>query len=971
MSVFTKINRYQYSLSTVLKRTLSPKYQKNGPYFSQHFRPGLSLALVSSSPKFQIRTYKEHKIYGHRIPFVKEVEMFSPQELENRQKNARLVQLVDAFREFGHYASNLDPLNAQPRTPAYSVDPNLYGFSDPNEVFDLKGILHINESETSTVPKKSATFAEILDYLNSTYSGNLGYEFMQVPDIQTRKWFSSYIEKDANNFKLTNKQKEEFFELLTLSEFLETFLQKKYSTFKRYGGEGTDTLMVAYKHLINLSASKKIDDIILGMSHRGRMTMLFALLGLPLEKLFYKLLGNSEYPTVPEATGDFISLLGGESVFKFEDGHELKFTSLPSPSHLDHVNPVAMGKARGKQTDKMAALNDSKCNVGDKVLSVQAHGDASFSGQGIVMESLGLANLPHYGVGGSIHIVVNNQIGYTTPTSNGRSTRYSSDIAKMIDAPIIHVNADHPEDVARAVEVAFAYRDHFRKDVVIDLIGFRRRGHNEMDEPDFTQPLMYKIIRNRKSAPKLYEESLIKSGVITQEKADQFRKYITDKAELARSNAKSYNPEIDAFQGKWSHISRAKGNDPIPETGVDKNLLVKVGKASVNLSPEVITHPRLEKYHIQSRLKRLEAGTGIDWSTAEALAFGSLLAEGYSVRLSGEDVGRGTFSQRHAMIVCQNTERVEVPLNNLPVENAAKIEVANSHLSELAVLAFEIGVSWESPDKLVVWEAQFGDFNTGAQSIIDNYLVSGETKWMRQSGLVLILPHGYDGIGSEHSSSRIERFLQMASDPVNITSPDTVFNPNICVIFPTTPAQMFHALRRQLKTNFRRPLIVAGPKTLLKLSTATSPLDEMGPGTSFKPILDDPAVSGSPDSVTRVVFVSGKFYYELAAQRSKDPNGSKIAFVRIEELCPFPRSGIVEIINKYKNATDFVYCQEESENAGGYLYLQPRIDQLLELSGKPKLRYVGRFSRGAVVTSIPKVYESEQNSVIQSAWSGL
>ncbi|KAJ2760228.1 hypothetical protein IWQ56_005537, partial [Coemansia nantahalensis] len=511
----------------------------------------------------------------------------------------------------------------------------------------------------------------------------------------------------------------------------------------------------------------------------------------------------------------------------------LKVTMLPNPSHLEAVNPVVSGYGRARQMYLYDHNTDPACALGDRLVGVQLHGDAAFTGQGVVMETLGLSNLPHFSLGGTVHIIVNNQIGFTTPMTNARSTLYTSDVGKMVNTPVIHVNGDYPDEVARAMRVAFEYRRRFRKDVVIDLITFRRWGHNELDEPSLTQPRMYDIIRARESIPQLYERRMLADNVLSEAEARDARAAFAGYLEDELAASKDYDPQAPQLKGKWAGMVVATEAAAHVDTGVALDTLRAVGERSVAVGDGFKVHQRLAKRHIQPRLKQLAKGDGIDWATAEALAFGSLLGEGYNIRLCGQDVGRGTFSQRHAMFVCQDTENVCVPLNDGGAEGHGKIEVVNSNLSELAVLGFEYGVSIQSPATLPIWEAQFGDFNNTAQVIIDTYIASGETKWLLQSGLTMLLPHGYDGAGPEHSSSRMERFLQLCNTPMDVSR--AAQNPNMHVAAPTTPAQIFHLLRRQMKRPYRKPLVVAGPKTILRLAAATSSLAEMGPGTSFQP----------------------------------------------------------------------------------------------------------------------------------------
>ncbi|PWA01136.1 hypothetical protein BB558_002789 [Smittium angustum] len=921
-----------------------------------------------SSPKLFYRNYHENEVYGYRVPKAQIVPSYTNQQLLNRQKNARLALFVEAFRDFGHLATNLDPLGIRKRIEPIEIDYKRYGFNDMNEIFDLDGIIHINKSETDFSSRESATFGEILNHLKNTYSQNIGFEFMHLPDNNARIWFANHVETESSSPKMNKEDQERIYDLLTKSEVFDHFMQKKYPQVKRYGLEGAESMMVSFDQLFRLIANSGIEHTVLCMPHRGRLNALVNLLDLPARVIFNKVQDKSEFPD-PNLAGDHASHLPADATLVYDNGNSTKVSLIPNPSNLEACNPLALGKARAKQMNILNKLPDSNCELGDKVICVQVHGDASFTGQGVVAESLSLSNLSHFSSGGSVHIIVDNQIGYTTPAHNARSTRYSADVGKMIDAPVIHVNGDFPEDVHRSMKFALEYRNTFKRDVIIDLITFRRWGHNELDEPSFTQPLMYQKIRSRKSVPKVYEEFLISKGIKTQQEIDADRAKWFEEYEKERLASINYVPEVTAFKGKWSSYKMPTGNEPKVLTGVDKQMLVEIGNQSVSTSPEITVHPRITKFHIQPRLNKLKTGTGIDWATAEALAFGSLMAEGHPVRISGEDVGRGTFSQRHAMLVCQKTEKVEIPLNNLPYPGASKLEVANSNLSELAVVGFECGVSWESPNSLIIWEAQFGDFNTTAQVITDTYISSAETKYMHQSGLVMLLPHGYDGAGPEHSSCRIERFLQLCDDPFFVGN-DYTHVPNMSVVFPTTPAQFFHLMRRQIKRDYRRPLIVAGPKTLLRLSAATSTLDEMAVGTSFKPLLDDPQSSTNPESVTRVILLSGKIYYDLAAEKAKRPDGDKIALVRVEELCPFPKKEIIEILDQYKNATDYVWFQEETLNAGAFTHMYPRLNQLLEPKSQ-KIRYIGLKICASPVTGVPTHQDAEMEENIKLLFSNL
>ncbi|RUS30552.1 thiamine diphosphate-binding protein [Jimgerdemannia flammicorona] len=949
--------------------------------------------LRSAAGKGQKRMYHDDGVYGYRVRREFKMPDYTAEELANRIENGSLLRLVIAYRTHGHRGAYLDPLDIIERENVLALDPSRYGLTDPHKVYNLSGILHVNESKTDKTSLEEATFETIHTHLKSVYSGRIAYEFIHIPDASERRWFYHAVESWEKPV-MSPHEKRRIFELLSRSEVFDHFMAKKFAQVKRYGLEGAESMMTALDRLFNMASHAGVRDVVLGMPHRGRLNLLTDLLQYPLAALFHKIKGNSEFPPDVIGAGDVLSHIGisqgdvsGRSerteftipisisyaantpTLDYGAAHGLKVSLLQNPSHLEAVNPVTMGKARAKQMEMMKT--EKECELGDRVMCVQLHGDAAFTGQGIVMESFGLSNLPHYSSGGSLHIVVNNQLGYTTPAQNARSSVYASDIGKMINAPVVHVNGDFPEDVARAVELCFEYRNKFRKDVILDLVTYRRWGHNELDEPAFTQPLMYRNIRARKSVPRLYEDKLLKEGILSsQAEINQLRDSYFATLESNIKNADSYIPVADHLSGPWTGMVQprdyANGDISNPDTGVEPDTLSAVGRASVTPPTPITVHQRVDKYHVQARLTRVAEGKRIDWATAEALAFGSLLLEGFGVRISGQDVGRGTFSQRHAMLVCQESERVVVPLNHLKeVGGQGYLEVANSNLSEMAVLGFEYGMSWETPRSLNIWEAQFGDFFNSAQVIIDTYLSSGETKWLRQSGLVMLLPHGYDGGGPEHSSCRVERFLQLCDDRFDVLDNSIPVNPNMHVVNCTTPAQYFHVLRRQMKRNFRKPLVVAAPKTLLKLSAAVSNFTDMIPGTTFQPILADPIIQDA-SKVDRVVFVSGKLYYDLLKERQTRGVQDRVALVRVEELCPFPKNELVNEVTRFKNAQEFVWCQEEPQNNGAYTFMEPRLSQLLP-SGR-SLKYVGRAPSAAPATGIAVRYKTEQAAVLKNAF---
>jgi probable 2-oxoglutarate dehydrogenase E1 component DHKTD1 len=842
-----------------------------------------------------------------------------------------------------------------------------YGLTDVEQSIDLAGIVHINASATSKDGQDTAPLKAILHHLEKTYCGRTAYEFMHIPNQSERRWFAHRVESIPLNHQPSDEYRKTMLKLLSRSEVFDHFMQKKFAQVKRYGLEGAESMMVVLDRIFRDSSRAGLAEIVIGMPHRGRLNVLTDLLEFAPRAMFHKIKGHSEVPAEVEAMGDVLSHLATSPKLDYGNAEPLHVALLPNPSHLEAINPVAMGKARAKQADLLLDLTKqgttASCSLGDKVMSIQLHGDAAFTGQGVVMESLGLSNLPHFTSGGSIHIIVNNQLGYTTPATNARSTIYTSDIGKMINAPIIHVNGDYPEEVAKAASIAYEYREKFRKDIVIDLITYRRWGHNELDEPGFTQPLMYENIRSRKSVPRMYEEKLVDEGVVTQEAVDQLRKEYADFLDGEIQASESYTPAFNGLTNKWQGLQFPKDMNVRVDTGVAEDILRSVGQASVNHPSDFTIHPRLQRYHIQTRLQKVQEGKRIDWATAEAFAFGSLLLEDYSVRICGQDVGRGTFSQRHAMLVCQRTERAHIPLNDIQPQQGM-LEVANSSLSEFAVMGFEYGMSIENSKSLNIWEAQFGDFFNTAQVIIDAFIASGETKWLKQSGLTLLLPHGFDGAGPEHSSCRMERFLQMCDDPFYADVTDAV-NVNMGIVNPTTPAQYFHLLRRQMKRDFRKPLVVVAPKTLLRLPAAVSLMEEMTPGTSFQPVLADE--TAPLDQVKRVVLVSGKLYYDLIKQRQTQQLEQQVAILRVEELCPFPRADIQQQLARYPQATQLVWCQEEPQNAGAYAFVAPRILPLLPPNLR-EMQYVGRKASAAPATGVSSVHKIEQATLLEDCF---
>ncbi|KAJ2613997.1 hypothetical protein H4S08_001922 [Coemansia sp. RSA 1365] len=948
---------------TSLRRAATQRM--SGTLVSQHIGQK-SIRGMARLPSFFLLAHDYHDSteYGCFSPSQTKPEIFSAEERSNRQENANLLLLANAYRRYGHMASNLDPLGIRKAELLEELSVDTYGLTEESKMYNTKGIIAPSKSLPST-----ASLSTIVTALRKKYCQSISYEFEHVESPAVRQWFAHYIESMESD--ATSARLERFHELLAKTEVFEQFLQKKLPSVKRYGLEGSESIVALMDQLIYEATQHGIFDIVTGLSHRGRMSILASLFDYPKDELIRKLLGGSEFSNESPFSGDMLVDLAKPATLSYLDtSTPVNVDILWNACHLESGMPVGMGKSRTKDLNIAKSRQTQNHTIGDHVLPISLHGDSSFAGQGIVAESLGMSGLAHFTNGGTIHIVINNQVGYTTPASHTRTTRYASDIAKFADVPVIHVNGDYPEEMAGAARVAVAYRQKFRRDVVIDVWTFRKRGHNELDEPSFTQPAMYKKINARKSIPAAFEERLVLNGQLTKEKIDSVKTQWLESLNAAFAASTTCNPTDPMRPPGWGLLA-APGDYPTEDTtGVDIATLCELGVKSVTPAEHMKVHPRIERFHIKPRLRKLQEGLSLDWATAEALAFGSLLVEGYNVRLSGQDVGRGTFSQRHAMFVCQETEQVHVPLNHIVAaknrnQRLGKLEVVNSNLCEEAVVGFEYGVSAEDPFTLAIWEAQFGDFYNNSQTIIDGYIASGEAKWGQQNGLVLLLPHGFDGGGPDHSSCRIERHLQLSNDPVD---GHVRVLPNIYMAYPTTPAQFFHLIRRQMKRNFRKPLIVAAPKTMLRLASATSSLSEMSPGTRFQPVLDDMNIR-DPRSVKRIMIVSGKLYYDLAKAKSENPLGEHVAIVRVEELSPFPRQELYRVLSRYTSATDFVWVQEEPRNAGAYAFAAPRISSIL-----PKhtaLRYVGRSEYAATCSGIDSQQSAEQTQLVQEAFDGL
>jgi 2-oxoglutarate dehydrogenase E1 component len=848
----------------------------------------------------------------------------------------RALQLIRSYRVRGHLLAKLDPLGLQQPGHHPELDPASYGFTEA----DWDRPIYID----NVLGFESATLREIIDLLKKTYCGNIGVEFMHIQDPAQKSWIQERIEQARNQTDFTDRGKQAILERLTAAECFERFLDKRFTGTKRFGLEGAETLIPALEQILKRGSQLGVKEFVLGMAHRGRLNVLANVMGKPFAAIFSEFQGNPANPEDVQGSGDVKYHLGTSSDREF-DGQIVHLSLTANPSHLEAVDTVVLGKVRAKQAQR-----------GDKdrseVVGLLLHGDAAMAGQGLVAETFELSELFGYRTGGTIHIVINNQIGFTTSPTYGRSGVYCSDVGKIVQAPIFHVNGDDPEATLHVCRIAMEFRQQFKRDVIVDMFCYRRHGHNENDEPAFTQPLMYRKIAATPTTRQLYARRLEETGVIPAEGGDRVVADFLTQLDGEFEHAKSYRPnKADWLEGAWAGFHSAPDDDRKGNTAVAIETLREIGRTLTTV-PDGLTVNRKIVRQLQDKAKMFDTGTGFDWGTAEALAFGSLALEGFRVRLSGQDVGRGTFSHRHAILVDQETERTWVPLNHLRA-GQAPVEIFDSPLSEAGVLGFDYGYSLADPETLVLWEAQFGDFANGAQVIIDQFITSGEAKWLRMTGLVMLLPHGYEGQGPEHSSARLERYLQMCGQD----------NMQVCNV--STPANYFHVLRRQMRRDFRKPLIIMSPKSLLRAKLST--LAEMGPGTSFHRVYGETEKLVPGEAVRRVVLCSGKLYHELLARRT-ELGIEDVALVRVEQLYPFPTLSIVRELKRYPNA-DIVWCQEEPQNMGAWSFMDPRLESVLSKAGVKARRaaYAGRPEAAATATGSMKRHIKEQQELIDKA----
>ncbi len=866
---------------------------------------------------------------------------------KTNRNSIRAVSLIRSYRQRGHLISKIDPLELREIEYLDELHPESYGFNreDYKKKIYLDGITN----------KDYSNIREILSFLKKTYCGSIGYEYMHISNPLERKWIRDRIEKDENALQFTKNGKNAILNKLIQAEGFEKFLNTKFVGTKRFGLDGAESLIPALEQIIKIGGQYKIKEVKIGMSHRGRLNVLANVLQKSYKRIFNEFAGETSNDG-EDTAGDVKYHLGASSDREF-DGNSVHVSLTDNPSHLEAVNPVVLGQTRAKQFFH-------KDKDRNKVIPILIHGDAAFAGQGIVAECFAMSGLPGHNTGGTIHIIINNQIGFTTSPRFARSSPHPSDVAKMVDAPIIHANGDDPEAVVYATRIATEFRLKFNRDVVIDLVCYRRYGHNEGDEPSFTQPLMYKKIRSHPSTINIYGEKLIKENIILKEDLNLQIKQFKELLDQQFKTAKDYKPKIEWFEGTWSRYKPEKGKDKRGATGIDLNVLSNISN-KINIIPsEINIHKTIGKI-LDNRKKTIEQGYGIDWATSESLAFASLLEEGYPVRLVGQDTGRGTFSQRHSVLRNQLDNSRYIPLNNIS-QKQKNFEVVDSFLSELAVLGFEYGYSLVAPNTLTIWEAQFGDFANGAQVIIDQFISSGERKWKRASGLVMLLPHGYEGQGPEHSSARLERFLQLCA------------NDNLQVMNCTSPANYFHALRRQVLRDFRKPLIMMTPKSLLRNKYCKSNLRDFSKDNSFHRVMwdhsMDPVNKGfiklkKNSEIKKVILCSGKVYFDLLDAREKVKKNDVILF-RIEQLYPFPAKSLVKELKPFAKNANFFWCQEEPKNMGAWLLVRDYIQWTLETikAKNTEISYIGRNPDASPATGYAKRHLSEQQEIINKVF---
>ena len=928
---------------------LDVKADASGPSWARKDWPpqptdDLTAALTGEwMPPPQEAAAAKEKILGK----AKELDSTVSQEAVKRAvlDSIRALMIIRAHRIRGHLSADLDPLKLQVTGQHLELQPKSYGFEEA----DMDRPIFID----NVLGLQFASMRQIIDILQRTYCSTFALQYMHISDPEQSSWLKERIEGRDKEITFTREGRKAILNKMVEAEGFEKFLHVKYTGTKRFGLDGGESLIPALEQIIKRGGALGVRDIVIGMPHRGRLSVLANVMQKPYRAIFNEFQGGSFKPEDVDGSGDVKYHLGASSDREF-DGNNVHLSLTANPSHLEAVNPVVIGKVRAKQ-DQIGDADRTQ------VLPLLLHGDAAFAGQGVVAECFGLSGLVGHRTGGTIHVVVNNQIGFTTAPHFSRSSPYPTDIALMVEAPIFHVNGDDPEAVVHAAKVATEFRQKFQKDVVIDIFCYRRYGHNEGDEPMFTNPLMYNQIKRQKTTLSLYTERLVKDGLIPEGEVEDMKAAFQAKMNEEFEAGKDYKPnKADWLDGRWSHLDRRGEEYQRGETSISAQTLADIGTALSRVPDGFPLHKTVARM-LETKKKMFAAGEGFDWATGEALAFGSLLCEGFPVRLSGQDCTRGTFSQRHSGLINQDTEERYYPLNHIRA-GQKRYDVIDSMLSEYAVLGFEYGYSLAEPNALTLWEAQFGDFANGAQIMFDQFISSGESKWLRMSGLVVLLPHGFEGQGPEHSSARLERFLQMCGQD------------NWIIANCTTPANYFHILRRQLHRNFRKPLILMTPKSLLRHKLAVSKAEDFTTGSSFHRVLWDNAEDSTsahklkPDAkIKRVVMCSGKVYYDLLEERNAR-GLDDIYLMRFEQFYPFPAISAMKELQRFANA-EMIWCQEEPKNQGGWSFMEPNLEWVLErMKAKHnRLRYVGRSASASPATGLAAQHKFQQAALIDEA----
>lgn len=929
-------NSFLYSANAVYIEELYQKYLQNNSSVSLEWQDFFAnnsefQAFIENKPKWLKKTVS---VINNNVSNKEAPKQINIENTSNHHVGSwRAKFMIEAYRNKGHFLADLDPLGLFKPFSRNKLNLNLadFGFDESNSEQEV-------EIEGEYFGLAKARINELYNLLNKTYSNKIGYEFAHIENTEEKAWLYKQVEEIYLSKQVDLESKKQILNILIQIESFEQYLHVKFPGAKRFSIEGGEAAIAALELMIEKFADSGATDIVLGMAHRGRLSTLTKVMGKSYAAVFSEFLGRISYPEGLNVAGDVKYHHGYSSDRVTAKNNKIHLSLTANPSHLEAVNPVVAGKVRAKQ--------DIKNDVNrEKTIGILIHGDAAFCGQGVVAETLSYADLKPYHTGGTVHIVINNQIGFTANSFDSRQGRYATDIAKIIEAPIIHINGESAEDVYKAVAIAVDYKNKFKRDIVLDIICYRKYGHNEGDEPMFTQPEMYNIIKKKNTPAKIFADLLASQKLIAGDFYDetkaQFKKYLDEQY----NNANSYEPEADWLSGLWQNQKRAINSENIFATGVKLDKLLEIGKKICQIPEDFNVNSKVARL-LKARSEILENKKDIDWATAEQLAFASLLNDKLSIRITGQDSCRGTFSHRHAVLKDQKDFKKEyIPLQNLHSEQG-NFEVADSNLSEYAVLGFEYGYSTVDPNNLVIWEAQFGDFANGAQIIFDQFISSAETKWLRMSGLVCLLPHGYEGQGPEHSSARLERFLQLAAEN------------NIQVAYPTTPASIFHLLRRQVLRDFRKPLIIMSPKSILRHKFATSKLDDLAENTQFKTVLDDQV---EKSKIRKLIFCSGKVFYDLHEYRLQQ-NIDNIAIIRLEQLYPFPQENIKEILQNYKNVTSITWCQEEPKNMGAWFFINPYFEEL-----EIEIKYVGRKAAASTAVGYSKLHNDEQNNLVKQA----